>query len=165
MKKINKKGFTLIELLAVIVVLAIVAVLATSQILPLLDKTRKNAFASEANSAIDAASNAMTLIQIGERKASDTSFVKYTAGSGTADDTYCFTLEQLVDGGVLKKDLGGTKTNREYSGKVVVKVPKNFGGYTYTVTMKNSQFSINGISGSVKDTNVDSPATNVSVTC
>ena len=156
-----KKGFTLIELLAVIVVLAIVAVLATSQILPLLEKTRKNAFAGEANNVIDAATKAMTLIQIGEKSATDTAFVKYTQGSSGNAGTYCFTLKQLVDNGVLQKDL----EKSGYTGKVSVVVPESFQAYEYYVTMKNAQFTINNVKGSAVDTDVKSPAENVSVDC
>ena len=63
MKKLNlnEKGFTLIELLAVIVILAIVMVLASQSVLPFMRNASKDSFVIEANGAIDAASNAISL--------------------------------------------------------------------------------------------------------
>ena len=157
MKKLNRKGFTLIELLAVIVVLAIVAVLATSQILPLLEKTRKNAFAAEANTMIDAASKAMTLINIGDKTAAQAAN-KLTPGTDKV--TYCFELTKLKALGVLEKDLD----NGVYLGKVTVEAYNDLRAYEYTVTMKNSQFSVNK-KGSVTFGDVSSPAATVSTSC
>ena len=129
----NKKGFTLIELLAVIVVLAIVTVIASSSILPYMANAGKDAFVSEANIAIDGASNAMSLISLGNVSTSN-----YTTGTDTdGNTTYCFTLQNLKDLSLWDKD------DENYAGKVVVTVPKAGGySYTYTVTMHNKDYYV-----------------------
>jgi len=57
MIKINKKkkGFTLVELLAVIVILAIIILIATTVVIPLINKAKKKALLSEAQTYINAA--------------------------------------------------------------------------------------------------------------
>ena len=137
----NKKGFTLIELLAVIVVLAIVLVLATSTVLPMLNRARQNAFAIEANSVIDAASQAVSLIQIGSYEGTATADGDYSRSidSTTGTTTYCFSLKKLLDMQLLKKDAslivaGATYSAQadKYQGTVTVTVPKSTNGtYTY----------------------------------
>lgn len=142
----NKKGFTLIELLAVIVVLAIVALLGYSIVLPLLERTRKEAFATEANNIVDAAQNAMTTISVG------VDGVSYRTNT---DGKYCFTLQDLVDSSLLsKRDLTG------YAGQVIVTPPTGgTGAYTYEVTMKNTQYKLTA-TNSAAQTNVEAvPAT------
>lgn len=160
MKKLNKSGFTLIELLAVIVVLAIVAVLATSQLLPILEKTRKNAFAAEANNVIDAASKAVTLWAIGDK--TDTEISSSVTGGGDQNKVFCFTLQKLVEDGVLVKDLN--KGN--YSGTVVVTVPPNSGAYTYRIEMQNTQFYVQSTgTASADDVYTGTPATEIKTSC
>ena len=56
MKK--EKGFTLVELLAVIVILAVLVLLAVPSVIKMLDNTKKNAFAVEAENIIKAGKNA-----------------------------------------------------------------------------------------------------------
>ena len=130
MKTLNKKGFTLIELLAVIVVLGIVMVIGTTTVLPLLEKSQKNAFATEANSAIESASNSVSLISLGEYE--DPYYEITTNGTVTG---YCFTLEQLRNVGFWKKnDITG------YEGSVTVTKSGNI--YTYSVTMHNANYKI-----------------------
>ena len=157
----NKKGFTLIELLAVIVVLAIVAVLGAGLVLPALSSARKNAFIVEANNAIDAASRAVSYYQIGTLTATEITSAggKYTY-SATSDDEFCFTLQSLVTLGVFdKKDLTG------YSGTIKVKIPKsNNKAFTYTTSMKNSDFAIHSATGSVEDNEVNQIAGNTNST-
>jgi len=140
----NKKGFTLIELLAVIVVLAIVTVIASSSILPYMANAGKDAFVSEANIAIDGASNAMSLISLGNVSTSN-----YKTGTDTdGNTTYCFTLQNLKDLSLWDKD------DENYAGNVVVTVPKAGGySYTYTVTMHNKDYYVTG-SGTIASDDV-----------
>ena len=145
MKILNdKSGFTLIELLAVIVVLAIVAVLGYSTVLPLLADSRKNAFATEANGVIDAAQNAMTLIQIDK---ADKEFVHFTK---KGDDTvYCFTLQDLVNLSMLKKSLTNGDGDSIYEGIVAVTIPKGSGAFKYYLSMQNDSYSVSTDTGNV----------------
>ncbi len=55
MKKLNKKGFTLIELLAVIVVLAVVMLIAVNAVIPQMNRSRKQAFITEATTILGGA--------------------------------------------------------------------------------------------------------------
>jgi prepilin-type N-terminal cleavage/methylation domain-containing protein len=152
MKVLNeKKGFTLIELLAVIVVLAIVMVLAVSTVLPYIAKSKKNAFAIEANTVLDAAQSAISLIQVDIMSDTGTSdIVSYTKTSDTATSTtYCFTLQDLINIGTLnskKMTASGTK----YSGKVEITVPKSSGyKYDYYIWFKNANYYVENNEGTV----------------
>ena len=53
--KNHNKGFTLVELLAVIVILAVIVLLATTVIIPMMNKSKKNAILNEARSYMKAA--------------------------------------------------------------------------------------------------------------
>ena len=140
----NKKGFTLIELLAVIVVLAIVTVIASSSILPYMANAGKDAFTTEANTAIDGASNAMSLISLGNAGNN------YTLKSNDdGSKTYCFTLDNLKALSLWDKD------DSNYGGQVVVSVPASGYAYTYTVTMHNKDYYVTGSGTIANDTVVD----------
>ena len=161
----NKKGFTLIELLAVIVVLAIVLVLATSTVLPMLNRARHNAFAIEVNSAIDAASQAVSLIQIGSYDGTTAASADYKrdVNSSTGTITYCFSLKKLLDMQLLKKDAtliaaGATYSAQanKYQGTVTVTVPKSTtGNYTYHAEMTDGKLFVikdgNAVEADVKE--------------
>jgi len=136
----NKKGFTLIELLAVIVVLAIVTVIATQSILPFMANAGRDAFASEANIAIDGASDAMSLMAIGNTD------VKAKAVQESAT-TYCFTLQALKELTFFEKDLD------DYEGTITVTVNGN--QYTYAASMHNAEYYVNTTSGTVKAEDYD----------
>ena len=143
----NKKGFTLIELLAVIVVLAIVTVLATSTILPYIADVRKQAFADEADEAIEAASRAMSLITIGsitedDLKGNDGEYKK-------TDDSYCFSLSKLVDLGLWEKDKKELGANG-YEGYVKVNTSNPSKAYTYVIKMHNSSLYVSGDGVNIK---------------
>ena len=138
MKNLDKKGFTLIELLAVIVVLAIVTVIATQTVLPFMANAGRDTFASEANMAIDAASDAMSLISLGSVASSN-----YTeeAPSG-GNKVYCFTIDNLKNLGLFQKD------DSSYEGTVTVTVTGNT--YTYATEMKNDRYYVKTTSGTIK---------------
>ena len=120
----EKKGFTLIELLAVIVVLAIVMVLATTTVLPYMATARKEAFALEANTAQEAAAQAISLITIGS----------VTSNYTKTDTGYCFTIADLRALGLF------TKEDTNYAG--VVQVVQTGNAYNYLVKMKNSAYYV-----------------------
>ncbi len=131
----EKKGFTLIELLAVIVILAIVTVIGATTILPYIQNAGRDAFSDEANYVVEAASNAVSLIQIGSVTTNYTE-VK----SGTTVTGYCFTLKNLVDLGLWNKDatvVSDTAATNKYSGKV--KVMKSGSAYTYQLNMTDGK--------------------------
>ena len=132
----NKKGFTLIELLAVIVVLAIVMVLATTTVLPYMANARKDSFALEANTAKEAASQAVSLIMVGAVK---DNYTKTSNG-------YCFTIQNLRDLGLFDKD------DANYQG--VVKVVKTNNAFTYKIQMKNADYYVKEMAGEVNGNNV-----------
>lgn len=142
----DRNGFTLIELLAVIVVLAIVTVIATQSILPLIANVGRDSFASEANIAIEGASDAMTLITIGSVDSSN-----YTYDD--TNKTYCFTLENLNNLGFFDKDLD----NGGYEGTVTVQPSGS--NYTYSIEMHNDDYYVKTTGGSVKteDLSADEP--------
>jgi len=167
-RKNNKKGFTLIELLAVIVVLAIVMVLATSTVLPMIGDARKTAFSNEANSVLDAAKNAVSVIRLGTVNLTAGDDYKYTAAVEATQTTsaqpakYCFTLQGLKDLQMLDKDL----TN--YHGTITVSVPAS-GAYTYDIDMDNGgTYYVTGEYSSVTKDNVQegsAPSSNYTTKC
>ncbi len=128
----NKKGFTLIELLAVIVILAIVTVIGATTILPYIQNAGKDAFTDEANYVIDAASNAVSLIQI---NSITNNYTSITNG-------YCFTLKNLVDLGLWNKDanvVSATAASNKYSGTVRVTKASSGNGYVYQLSMTDGK--------------------------
>jgi len=148
----DKKGFTLIELLAVIVVLAIVTVIATQSILPYMANAGRDAFVTEANLAIDGASDAMSLISIGSISSDNYEKKTVVDDKGTTETTddvtntvYCFTLENLNTIGAWSKD------DDDYAGRVVVTVPASGNGYTYAVTMHSADYFVESTSGTIKN--------------
>ncbi len=146
----NKKGFTLIELLAVIVVLAIVMVLATTTVLPYMENARMKTFAVEANEAINAASEVMTLKVIGSITPTDLGengddYQSYTDGN------YCFSLTKLVDLGIWKKDKKDIGADH-YEGYVQVITSNPSKAYVYKVKMHNESLYItNGEGGTATE--------------
>ncbi len=143
MKKLNlnEKGFTLIELLAVIVILAIVMVLASQSVLPFMRNASKDSFAIEANGAIDAASNAISLFNVGQLTLDDdpgNGLRKYGTGS------YCMELKFLVKEGLysLRSDkVGGDSP--DYSGYVLVLKSKDSNTYKYRLKFRNKKYVYN----------------------
>ena len=152
----GKKGFTLIELLAVIVVLAIVSVLGASLILPALADARKNAFVSEANNFLDAASQGISLIQVGSITNAELTAVgsDYKLTTGDTTKTYCFTLNGLIKLGLFDKKLNSEGKVPDYNGKVVVTVTEGSKQYIYNTTFSNKDFYVNGVTGNIAVSNV-----------
>ncbi len=126
-KKLNRKGFTLIELLAVIVILAILILLAMPSVLSIMEKSRKNALVTEAESIINAAKTAYT---------SDV-----TSGTARGDKTYEITDEDL--GRYLDKDL----TN--YSGKVLIEFQEGTSKAKYYISISDGAYKLCGESGKI----------------
>lgn len=163
----NKKGFTLIELLAVIVVLAIVSVLGASIILPALADARKNAFVSEANNFLEAASDGISLIQVGsitnaELTAAGSDYkmniTKDADGKETKRD-YCFTLNGLIKLGLFDKKLDSSGKVPNYNGKVEVTVNAGSKQYIYKTTFSNKDFYVSNVTGNIASDNVTEYAT------
>ncbi len=123
------RGFTLVELLAVIVVLAIVMLLAVQAVFPQMIKARKNAFAIEANAAIDAATSYYMTASLTEN---------LSIGTGL-----CIDIQYLIDQNQFDAD------RTKYKGWVMIE-SNNSGGYVYTVTMTNGQYYVKG--AGVKET-------------
>ena len=149
----KKNGFTLIELLAVIVILAIVTVIGATTVLPYIKNSAKDAFAVEANHAIDSASQAMSLYHIGAIDSSKIHSKNITDGV-----EYCFTLKELVDLGLWTKDAKSVGENGDYKGIVKVIKNNNSEAYTYSVEMSNKDYGVtksgsNVTSDDVKDKN------------
>ena len=124
-KELNAfRGFTLIELLAVIVVLAIIILIAVQAVLPQMDKARRNAFAIEANSAIQAAQAYFTAGDImgGDTLPNDTTKQK------------CVPIIDLVNNGFYNVDIS------KYSGSVQVEKSGNI--FLYKVWIHNNEYQI-----------------------
>lgn len=139
----NKKGFTLIELLAVIVVLAIVTVIASSSILPYMANAGRDAFVTEANTAIDGASSAMSLISLGS---AGNNYTSKDNADGTK--TYCFTLDNLKALSLWDKE------DDDYAGAVVVSVPASGYAYTYSIEIHSGDYYIDSDDAKIEDTEV-----------
>lgn len=95
----NKKGFTLIELLAVIIVLAILVLMALPKVTSMMEKSRVNAFAVEANQIIKSARNAYGNKLLTEEEISS---------------PICYTVAELINLGYLDAD------NDDITGAVVI---------------------------------------------
>ncbi len=101
-KRFNKKGFTLVELLAVIVVLAILVLLAMPRVTSMMEKSRVNSFAVEANEIL---------------KVAQTAYNDHLL-NGVDDGTMpCYTVDELIADGYLDKDKG------EIVGAIVLEIP------------------------------------------
>ena len=147
MKKINlnEKGFTLIELLAVIVILAIVMVLASQSVLPFMRNASKDSFVIEANGAIDAASNAISLYNVGQldlNTADGKKFTKTTVNGKTT--AYCFSLSYLVEQGLYS--LKSNKITADNYGGYVLATKGDNNSFTYTLYFRNKDYYVSNYS-------------------
>lgn len=118
MKKNNKKGFTLVELLAVIVILAVVVLIAMTAVVPQMNKARVEAFVTEANKYIQAATNYYTDSQL--------------SGTGMASTGGCVKIATLNNGYIDKKDA-------KYKGYVNVTINTD-GTTSYSILLDNGNF-------------------------
>lgn len=121
--KLNKKGFTLIELLAVIVILAIIIVIASSNVGGLMTTARKNALASEGNSAVRGAQLA---------------YQSAILNGDITTNGACFSLKYLYDKGYYTKGAEGS----DYTGSVKVTPDDNGLNYTYNFWISNGSYVI-----------------------
>ncbi len=128
----SNKGFTLIELLAVIIVLAVVTLLAVQAILPQVDKAKKNAFAVEANNAIDAAKQ-----WYAEAAISGTTLTKKTSScsSTTYSACYCVKIKTLIDNGFFEGD------NNKHYGYAVILLKKANDSAVYQIVMTDGVYT------------------------
>lgn len=110
MKKLNKKGFTLIELLAVIVVLAVIMLVAVTAVVPMMNRSRKQAFITEATTFVEGAE----------------SYFIYQDMAGDRDDA-CVQVDELLGEYVEPKGKEG------YSGKIVKEGTEDEPIYTITL--------------------------------
>ncbi len=137
MKQIkNERGFTLIELLAVIVVLAIVLLMGAMAVIPRMNDARKQVFALEANTAIQAASTYLM------NNALNPSASKQTYPVG--DNVVCIPVSTLISNGDFDADAD------KYSGRILVKKKANTeNGYLYIISMTNGTIMVDekGIEG------------------
>ena len=153
----NKKGFTLVELLAVIVVLAIVMVLATRTVLPLMNKAKVQAFATEAGEAIRAASDTITIYSLGQidNLVDGNDFKRSGTEVAGGKVTYCFSIKKLVELGYYDKaseDVTGASP--EYEGVVIIENNFDDNSYKYHLIMHNSEYYTNVEKSSVKNGDV-----------
>ncbi len=109
----NNKGFTLIELLAVIVVLAVVIALASTNVLPLMNTAREQAFRTEATLAIKNAKEAYLNYSLGSIK------INNDTNSCVKENKVCFTIDELIKVGASSLKEG------TYKGKVIINTTNN----------------------------------------
>ena len=147
----NKKGFTLIELLAVIVILGIISVIGVSVIYSYIQNTNKKTFTIEANNVISAAKKAVDLYEINSIKLPAG---QVSDGKDVVPSRYCLTLSDLVEKGLWKKDASEVSENGDYEGKIVIVRPAKSKSYTYTLTMHDKNWKINGSTSEVKEDNI-----------
>ena len=127
----NERGFTLIELLAVIVVLAIVLLMGAMAVIPRMNDARKQVFAIEANTAIQAASTALM------NNALNPSANKPTYPVG--ENVVCITVADLISNGDFDADAD------KYSGRVLIKKQSgNSNIYLYVISMTNGTLMVDG---------------------
>lgn len=129
----NERGFTLIELLAVIVVLAIVLLMGAMAVIPRMNDARRQAFALEANRAIQ---GAQTYLVNNNLKGKKTDGEVPQTLPVNANEIVCVTIAKLVSDGILDFD-------PNYKGRVLVKRKDNESDvYLYKISMTNGTLAI-----------------------
>ena len=122
MKKINKKGFTLIELLAVIIILALLIAIAVPAVTRYLNSARESTFAVNANYAIKAVKEYVTI----EGMSGDNSLI---------DSNGNITIQVLNDN-LLYKKLEESPYGNEYKQTSYVHVGTDHdGNYVYSICL------------------------------
>lgn len=134
MNNMDSKGFTLVELLAVIVLLAVIMMIATTQVLPIINDTKKGAFASTANTIMSAVETAVITDE--------------TLGSS---QFYCYDVNYLVEKALLKNvNVYDSNLSTGFSGYVEIdKTDKSKYIYTIYLTDHTNTYTV------VKDVTAD----------
>ncbi len=104
----KKQGFTLVEILGVIVILGLIMLLAFPQLMAQIKKGTKN---------ID--SKTQELIYASARVYIDQNVNEFPIENG---NTYCVTIQSLLDNGVLNKNLAGLTQSSKIDLSNVVKI-------------------------------------------
>ena len=144
MKKLNKNGFTLVELLAVIVVLAVIMLLAVNAVIPQMNKARKNAFATEAQTFIDAAATYYQTVLLTGIPTGDSS----TLNDGTGTTGACINVKDLIGDYVDKGDKDATSGEYLYNGVVKISITNDVASYEISLANGNYYTTADGKDGS-----------------
>ena len=119
----NKHGFTLVELLAVIVVLSIITLIAFYAVLPMVEKSKKNALKIEAEGLAKAAQLYVA------NKAIE-------SGNGTIPDGGCvISVKKLIDMNISELD-------SNHKGFVEINRDNANNSYSYKVFLYNNDYVI-----------------------
>lgn len=117
-----KKGYTLIELLSVIVILAVISAIAYPKILDLIATSKISAYNSAKGNIIESAK------------------LKYLADVNAAKITE-YTVDDLIQGGYLKKETKNPLTNEEYENTKVM-ITNDNGKIVYNYIEGNTLYDI-----------------------
>ena len=126
MKKLNRKGFTLVELLAVIIILAIVVGITIPAVLTTVDKARKEAFQTAADTAADWLDRQYQSYLIGDETLSavDAAYKLYCPNGGA-----CTTSnDELIRAAGLKTENVSSLTATISGGRYCVTIKAATGG-------------------------------------
>lgn len=136
MKKLNRKGFTLVELLAVIIILAIVVGITVPAVLTTVDKAKKEAFQTAADSAADWLDRQYQSFLIGDETLSvvDPAYKTYCNGSNCA--THNDAL--VVAAGLKSTNVESLTATVNASGRYCVTLVAKSGGDYYGVVSSNT---------------------------
>ncbi len=122
MKKINKKGFTLIELLAVIIILALLIAIAVPAVTRYLNSARESTFAVNANYAIKAVKEYVT--------------IEGMSGNNSLIDSNGNITIQTLNDNLLDKKLEESPYGYDYQQTSYVHVGTDLdGNYVYSICL------------------------------
>lgn len=122
MKKLNKKGFTLIELLAVIIILALLIAIAVPAVTRYLDTAKESTFAINANYAIKAVKDYVT--------------IEGMNGDNTLIDKNGNITIEVLNNNLLDRKLEESPYGNSYDKSSYVHVGTNLDGdYVYSICL------------------------------